>query len=125
MPRKLRVQYLRSQGFQRERLQRLEGSLGGHHAGEMHRQAAEAKAERTIVEELQRNGWCEQERQARRKNDPAKLEIAARLRQETPLSIKDIPARVPLGTSRTANLKLHDPLRRSPAYDPAQAQLAF
>ena len=95
------------------------------HAGELHRQAAEAKAERTIVEELQRNGWCEQDLPARRKNDPAKLEIAARLRQETPFSIKDIAARVPLGTSTTANLKLHDPLRRRPAYDPAQAQLAF
>ena len=58
-------------------------------------------------------------------NDPAKLEIAARLRKGTTLSIKEIGARVPLGTSKTANIKLHDHLRRSPAYDPAQAQLAF
>jgi hypothetical protein len=28
-------------------------------------------------------------------NDPAKLEIATRLRKETPLSIKEIGARVP------------------------------
>jgi hypothetical protein len=48
-----------------------------------------------------------------------------RLPQETALSIKDMAARVPLGTSKTANRKLHDPLRRSPAYDPAQAQLAL
>jgi hypothetical protein len=69
--------------------------------------------------------WYEQDLQARRKNDPAKLEITARLRQETTLSIKDIAARVPLGTSKTANMELHDHLRRSPAYDPAQARLAF
>lgn len=59
------------------------------------------------------------------RNGPAKLEIAARLREQTTLSIKDIAPRVPLGTSKTANRKLHDQLRRSPAYDPAQAQLAF
>lgn len=70
-------------------------------------------------------GWCEQDRQTPRKNDPAKLEIAARRHKETTLSIKDIAARVPLGTSKTANRKLHGHLRRCPAYDPAQAQLAF
>ena len=80
---------------------------------------------RSIAPELQRDGWCEQDLQARSKNDLAKLEIAARLRTETTLSIKDFAGRVPLGTSKTANMKLHDPLRRSPAYDPAQAQLAF
>jgi hypothetical protein len=62
---------------------------------------------------------------AHRKKDPAKLEIAARRRQETAFSIKDMAARVPSGTSKTANRKLHDPLRRRPAYDSAQAQLAF
>jgi hypothetical protein len=68
---------------------------------------------------------CERDLQARRKNDPAKPEIAARRRQETTLPIKEIAARVPLGTSKRANRKLHDPLRRSPAYDPAPAQLAL
>jgi hypothetical protein len=47
------------------------------------------------------------------------------LRKETAFSIKDNAARMPLGTSKTANRKLHDPLRRGPAYDPAQAQRAF
>jgi len=46
------------------------------------------------------------------------------LRKETALSIKQIAARVPLETSKTANRKLHDHLRRSPGYDPAQAQVA-
>jgi hypothetical protein len=40
---------LGSESFRREMLRRAEGSLGGHHAGELHRQAAEAKAERIIA----------------------------------------------------------------------------
>jgi hypothetical protein len=37
----------------------MEGKLGDHHAGELHRASAEAKAERIIVQELQRQGWQE------------------------------------------------------------------
>jgi hypothetical protein len=59
-------------------LRRAEGSLGGNHAGELHRQAADAKAERIIAEELQRNGWCERDFLARRKKDPAKLSASER-----------------------------------------------
>ena len=43
----------------------------------------------------------------RRKNDPDKLEIGARLRRETTLTIKAIAARVGLGTSKAANVNLH------------------
>jgi len=109
----------------RQLLQRMEGSLGGHHAGELHRQAADAKAERIIAEALQRNGWSEQELQGRRKNDPAKLDIAARLRRETTLSLKAIAARVHLGTSKAANVTLHHHLSRCPVHDPAQVRLGL
>ncbi len=47
----------------------------------------------------------------RRKNAPKKLAIATRLRRETTLSIKTIAARVYLGTSNTANARLHQALR--------------
>lgn len=40
-------------------------------------------------------------------NDPAKLGMAARLRRETTLPIKVIAARLHLGTSRSANVRLH------------------
>jgi len=59
----------------------------------------------------------------RRKNDPDKLEIAARLRRETTLSIKDIAARVHLGTSKGANANLHHYLRRSSPPAASQAPL--
>jgi hypothetical protein len=106
-------------------LHRIEGSLGGHHSGQLHRQVADAKAERIIAGELGRCGWSEQDLLTRRKNDPAKLEIGARLRRETTLPLKAIAARVHLGTSKSANTKLHNHMRGSPVPDSAQPQLAI
>ena len=40
-------------------LGRAQGSLGGSHAGELHRQGADAKAKRILAEELERRGWGE------------------------------------------------------------------
>ena len=85
----------------------MEGKLGEHHAGELHRASAEAKAEGIIGEELRRQGWQEADLLARRKSDPVKLGIAARLRRETTLSIKAIAARVHLGSSKAAIRSLH------------------
>ena len=96
-----------SGGFKRQMLLRMQGALGEHHSGELHRASAEAKADRIVAEELRRQGWQETDFRTRRKSDPAKLEIAARLRRETTLSIKAIAARVHLGTSKAANARLH------------------
>ena len=104
---------LGSGGFKREMLLRMEGGLGEHHSGELRQASAAAKADRIVAEELQRAGWQEADLITRRKNDPGKLEIAARLRRETTLSIKAIAARVRLGTSKTANAKLHRHMRRA------------
>ena len=103
-----------SEAFRQEMLRRAEGSLGGNHAGELHRQAADAKAERIIAEELQRNGWSEGDFLARRKKDPAKLAVAARLRRETTLPLKAIAARLCLGTSKSANGKVHEFMKATP-----------
>jgi len=40
---------LGSQSFRREMLLRMEGRLGDHHSGELHRASAEAKGERIIA----------------------------------------------------------------------------
>ena len=85
----------------------MEGRLREHHSGELHRASAEAKAKRIIAQELNRHGWAKADLATHRKNDPLKLEIAARLRRETTLPLKAIAARVPLGTSKTANATLH------------------
>jgi len=104
-----------SESFRQAMLRRAEGSLGGNHAGELHRQTADAKAERIIAEELQRNGWSERDLLARRRKDPAKLTLAARLRRETTLPLKVIAARLCLGTSKSANSTLHGFMKNTPS----------
>jgi hypothetical protein len=116
---------LDSGGFQREMLLRMEGGLGEHHSGELHQASAAAKADRIVAEELQKAGRQEADLIIRRKNDPGKLEIAARLRREIKLSIKAIAARVHLGTSKIANAKLHSHMRRGELSETNQPPLGI
>ena len=102
-----------SEQFKLELLQRLEGELGEHHSGHLHQQTSAGRAERIIAEELTRLGWTESDLATQRKNAPEKLAIAARLRKETTLTIKEIAARVHLGTSKGANANLHRFMRPS------------
>jgi hypothetical protein len=69
-------------------------------------------------------GWKEVDLKERRRNDPDKLEIAARLRRETTLTIRHIAARVQLGTSKGADRNLHEQMRRNPETAHGQAALA-
>ncbi len=85
--------YLGSREFKKPQLEALEGQVGQHHFGALRMETAQAKAERIITEELGRLGWQQAELASRRKHDPAKLEIAARLRRETTLSVKQIATR--------------------------------
>jgi putative transposase len=99
---------LGSPQFKNEMLQEMEGKLGDSHSGELRRENAQAKAERIVTEELKRLGWRWQDLEKRPKSDPAKLEIGARLRRETTLTIKAIAQRLHLGTSKSANIRLHE-----------------
>jgi putative transposase len=99
--------YLGSGEFRNQMLERMEGKLGDHHSGELRRETAEAKADRIVAEEMRRLGWTEKDLASRAKSDPAKLAIAARLRKETTLTIKTLATRVHLGTSKSANIRLH------------------
>ena len=65
-------------------LERMEAQLGEHLAGGLKRDAAEVKAARIIAEELGRRGWTAADLKRAPKGDPGKLEIARRLRAETP-----------------------------------------
>jgi hypothetical protein len=99
--------YLGGESFRKQSLLRMASQLREHHAGELHRASAEAKAQEILAQELKRLGLRQKDLASRRKNDPVKLQIAARLRRETTLTIKDIAARVCLGSSKSANAKLH------------------
>jgi hypothetical protein len=60
-----------------------------------------------IAEELRRRGWTEADLGRRRKSDPVKLAVAARLRRETTLTVGWIARRLELGTRKSAAVKLH------------------
>ncbi len=77
---------LGSEAFRKEQLERMEGGLGQHHAGELRLESAQARADRFIAEELRRLGWSMEDLVRRPKNDPGKLAIAVRLRRETSLT---------------------------------------
>lgn len=107
--------------FKQQLLQRIEGQLGEHHSGAQRQESAQKRAERIIAEELKRVGWSEDDLVERRKSDPAKLAIAARLRRETVLTIKTIAARLHLGTSKSANVRLHTWMRENQPAPRAEA----
>jgi len=52
-----------------------------------------------------------EELKARRKGDWAKMGLAARLRRETTLTVRAIAERLGLGTSKSANKRLHEWMR--------------
>jgi hypothetical protein len=98
--------------------------LGPSHAGELHQESAAAKAERIIGEELRSRQLTEEELQSRRKSDPLKVAIAARLRRETALSLKSIAARVGMGPSNSANARLHKWMRATGCQQPHHEKAA-
>ena len=52
-------------------------------------------------------GWSEEELARRRKGDSGKKALAGRLRRETTLTVKAVAVRLHLGTSKSANTRLH------------------
>ena len=99
----------------------MAGKLGAHHAGELRRESAALRAERISGEALQRLGWSQEELAARRKGDPAKMAMAARLRRATTLTLKAMAERLHLGTSKSANMRLHGWMRSPSLAKPAEA----
>jgi len=55
----------------------------------------------------QRRGWSESELSRRRKSDPAKIDLAARLRRDTTLTITEIARRLSMGSRKSLGSKLH------------------
>jgi putative transposase len=89
-------------GFQEKLLELVGQRQGKHHYGEELRESDEQKALRLISEMLGKAGWTEAELKFRRKGDPIKAWIAARLRAETTMTWPWIAARLSMGHWRTA-----------------------
>jgi hypothetical protein len=79
---------------------------------------AAAEGRRIVSEEFKQLGRTEQDLATRRKSDPGKLALAARVRRETTLPLKTIAALAHLGTSKSANARLHEWMRGNPESKP-------
>lgn len=83
--------------FRKELLGQMDSKFGKSHYGSEVHEAAEARANRIVTEELGIAKWTERELNARRKGDPAKLVIARRLRAETTMTLQWIATRLHMG----------------------------
>src|SRR5258708_1384816 len=100
--------------FKKQMLERMEEQLSPENSGQLRLEKAEGKAERIIQEELERRGWTLADLAKRRKSDPDRLAIAARVRRETTLTIKWIATRLQMGTSKSTNARLHSWMQANP-----------
>ena len=106
--------YLGGEEFKKQMLERMEEQLRPEDSGQLRWESAEVKAERIIQEELGRRGWTPADLSKRRKSDPDRLAMAARIRRETTLTIKWIATRLQMGTSKSTNARLHSWMQTNP-----------
>ena len=81
--------------------------MGAEHYGEERAETAEALAELIIAEELKRWRWQEADLKTRSKGDSVKVALAARLREETTMTVGWIAERLAMGTRGYLNHLLY------------------
>ena len=86
-----------SEVFRKELLAQVSVLAKSRHAGPEIQEAGLAKAERIARQELDQLKWNETDLKGRRKSDPQKVRIAARLRSETTMTLEWIAARLCMG----------------------------
>lgn len=79
--------YLGDEQFRKELVERMSERLVPEHYGEERTETAECRAERLVGEELKRCRWTEEDLAGRPKGDLAKVKLAARLREETTMTV--------------------------------------
>jgi hypothetical protein len=90
---------LGSEEFRQELLAQVSKLATPQDGGEEIRQSALAKAQRIAQEEINALGWTAQDLPGRRKSDPQKVRIAARLRRETTMTLEWIADRLCMGAA--------------------------
>ena len=90
--------YLGDEAFGQELLAQISERGGDWHYGAELMESAEAKAQRLIAVELQRQGWTGAELQTHRKGSEFKVRLASKLRAETTLTLGWIAKRLHMGT---------------------------
>lgn len=84
--------------FRQELLDQIAEQRGDWHYGQELQESDEARAQRLIAQELKSQGWAAADLEKRRKGDPFKLHIAARLRAETVMTMNWIAQRLYMGS---------------------------
>jgi putative transposase len=84
--------------FRRELLAQISERRGAWHYGPELVESAQAKAERLIAAELQRQGWTGAELKTQRKGSEFKVRLASKLRAETTVTLGWIAERLHMGT---------------------------
>lgn len=88
--------------FREEILELIGHKQGQHHYGEELKESDEQKAERLVGGMLRKEKWSEEDLKRRRKGDPKKARMAAKLRSETAMTWQWIAERLAMGHWRTA-----------------------
>jgi hypothetical protein len=99
------------EAFRQELLAQMDGQMGEHHYGLERWESAEDKAARIVREELAKAGCTEDELAVRPKGDPVKVLTAARVHQETTMTLKWISQRLHMGAWTHLNKRLYEQRR--------------
>jgi hypothetical protein len=89
---------LGDRAFRKELLAQMAEGVGQSHYGADRQETGEEKAERIVAEELRRRRWRETDLERRRKGDAQKVQMAARLRRESIMTLKWIARRLHMGS---------------------------
>lgn len=98
--------------FRKELLAQIRERRGASHYGQELQESEEDRAERLVREELRRLGWDEAELARLRKGDHAKLELAAKLRGGTTMTLAWIATRLRMGTGASLSNLLREQRER-------------
>lgn len=96
-----------SEALRQKLLARANQLASPRHAGEEIRENDLAKAERLLEEELGRLHWTAEDLRRRRKGDPRKVQIAARLRHEITVTLAWMAERPQMGAPIHLTCLLH------------------
>ena len=99
--------YLGEQSFRQELLTQMSERIGAEHYGAERLETAVEKAERIVSQELKARRWKESDLAKRTKGDPGKVRIAARLREESLVTVRWIAERLHMGTASYLNNRLY------------------
>ena len=103
-----------SDTFRKELLRQMKGRMGAEHYGAERQETAEALAERLVKRELKARKWRERELRELAKGDRGKVELAARLRAETVMTVEWIAGRLQMGSAGYVNHLLYRRRKQSP-----------